>query len=568
MRLFVVEPPDERASRSVDLALRAIEPGEMKRVRIDRPWSRLDRESRRIERRFQHTPAPLIESWKVWRLLQRRTRPGDVVLMSDHAGLGGAFALSQAAAPTETRRVLWTVAADSAFLEMRLISGVHQGLPMPLDSQIDWEIAQYQWSDRVLATSKLAIEELARIGVDAEAAKVPDGQTAPARPVDVTRIWAPGPVSRRNQSGELLRAVTSIPGVTITMGDEDAPDLVWSGTSWDALKHSRSVLGDRVSRSPRPPADPGVVVWGDPYAAPDAELAALRDQGSPVVVPEKSATAMVWPDAPTWGNADDLVSALTGRTEQPATASIESPDVTPRANPSSSGDRVSVAIPIFRDVRFLPDCVDSILSQELEPMELLLIDDGSASEDVDQTLEELSGSDSRIRVIRTEHRGVCVARNVGLEQMQGDSFVFVDSDDLLLPTFLSACAAVLRSSAELWAVATWTEFFGAYEGIEAKSVFDARVGMRENPIVSTCVLVDMRVRDAGIRFAPDLAFLFCEDWHFWSQIVAAGGRFGLVPEPLARHRVHTSSGGFMRTEVAHSAGKTRATEPLRRLTDR
>jgi len=74
----------------------------------------------------------------------------------------------------------------------------------------------------------------------------------------------------------------------------------------------------------------------------------------------------------------------------------------------------------------------------------------------------------------------------------------------------------------------------------------------------------MKIREAGVRFAPDLAFIFCEDWHFWSQITAAGGRFGLVPEPLARHRVHISSGGFLRTEVAHTAGKSRAIEPLLR----
>ncbi len=111
-------------------------------------------------------------------------------------------------------------------------------------------------------------------------------------------------------------------------------------------------------------------------------------------------------------------------------------------------------------------------------------------------------------------------------------------------------------------MATWTEFFGAYQGVEAKPPFDARVGRRENPIVSTCVLVDMKVRDQGIRFEPDLAFLFCEDWDVWAKIVAAGGRIGLVPRPLARHRVHVSSGGFRRTDLAHAVGKARATRRL------
>jgi hypothetical protein len=80
--------------------------------------------------------------------------------------------------------------------------------------------------------------------------------------------------------------------------------------------------------------------------------------------------------------------------------------------------------------------------------------------------------------------------------------------------------------------------------------------------VSTAALVDMRVRDEGIMFAPDLAFLYCEDWHYWAQIIAAGGHMGLIPEPLIKHRVHSASGGFERTEVAHRVGRTRAIEPL------
>ena len=146
--------------------------------------------------------------------------------------------------------------------------------------------------------------------------------------------------------------------------------------------------------------------------------------------------------------------------------------------------------------------------------------------------------------------------------MTGDSFLLVDADDVLESGFIEHTAAALRNDDRLWAAATWTRFFGAYEGVEAKPPFDARVGLRENTIVSTAALIDMQAREEGIRFEPDLAFLFCEDWHFWSQIVAAGGRFGLVPEPLANHRAHESSGGYLRTDLAHAIGKTRATEPL------
>ena len=151
--------------------------------------------------------------------------------------------------------------------------------------------------------------------------------------------------------------------------------------------------------------------------------------------------------------------------------------------------------------------------------------------------------------------------------MTGDAFLLVDQDDVLYPTFIQRTAEALRQDDSLWAAAVWTEFFGEYEGIEAKPPFDRRTALAENPIVSTAALVEIRVRDEGVAFTPDLAFLYCEDWNYWSQIVAAGGRLGLVPEPLIRHRVHHASGGFQRTDVAHRIGMARATEPLLRMPD-
>jgi GT2 family glycosyltransferase len=566
MTFRVVSSDDERGTASLEYVRRFIETAGHDVVNVPLPnrAKRLSRQSRRIQNAFQHTPEPLLDSWRVARQLSESTDPGDVVLMSDHRGLGGIFALAQAAADPEQRRRVWTIAADSAYLELRFIAGVHEGLPLPLDSQVDWEIVQYHWSDRVIATSWLAVRELARLGVGAELV----GASEPAAPIrgsiDSSRVWAPGPVSRRNQSGEVLRAMTSIPAAGVLLSAEDDDDRIWTGTTWEALRHSRDVLGPRVQRG-EAARTPSVIVLGDPFAPPVPSVAGFRDQGVPVVVPEASVAQAVWPDTRSWRTADDLTRILTERDYRFDNTSSDRQVTltpTPAIEAPERGVAVSVGIPVFRDVRFLAECVESLLGQEQQPLEVVLIDDGSDSREVERAFESLESSHPVVRTMITQHRGVCSARNAALETFAGDSFVFVDSDDILLPDFLSRCSQVLRAREDVWAVATWTEFLGEYEAIEAKPPFDERVGMRENPIVSTCVLVEMKARDAGIRFAPDLAFLFCEDWHFWSQITAAGGRFGLVPEPLVQHRVHTSSGGFLRTELAHAIGKSRAIEPL------
>ena len=201
MTFRVVSTDDERGAASLEYVLQFLTTSgqSFERITLDDLAKRLDRPSRQIEKKFQHTPQPLLNSWRVARRLTEVTDPGDVVLMSDHRGLGGIFALDQAAAEKGQRRQLWTVAADSAFLELRLVATTHEGMPMPLDSQVDWEIVQYRWSDRVIATSILARAELSPIGVGAELVGRP------------RRVWTadparPGPYGRRDRSVAATRA--------------------------------------------------------------------------------------------------------------------------------------------------------------------------------------------------------------------------------------------------------------------------------------------------------------------------------------------------------------------------
>jgi hypothetical protein len=520
---------------------------------------------------FAATPGVLVESWRVARHLEAVTEPGDVVLLTDHLGFGGMFAVEQAAAAPDLRRIVWTLAGDGLGVERLVVAGTVGGTDAEETAAIDWEIAQYRFSDAVLTLGDQARALVGRFGVEGirlttarEAA--PGAAGEPARVLQL-----PERVSRRSQAPKMLRAVSGLleerPDLTVFASSNDAPDQIWSGTTWEAAEPALRPFADRVHRT-GDLLTGAALILGDTLEVPGDDVAAARDQGRTVVVADGSPAAALWPDAPTWEDEDDLAHVLRGIVE----GATRSPSVTAAVQELPTGERhfageratrVSVGVPVFRDVDFLDDCVESVLGQEQAPHEVILLDDGSYSRDVDARLDRWAGErPGLIRVLRQPNRGVCVARNTMLEAMTGDGFVFVDQDDVLAPGFIVRCAQALRNDASLWAVATWTEFIGSYEAVEAKPPFDRRVGRRENPIVSTAALVDMRVRDEGIRFAPDLAFIFCEDWHVWSQIVATGGRIGLVPEPLVRHRVHTDSGGFRRTDLAMQIGKTRATEPL------
>ena len=98
-------------------------------------------------------------------------------------------------------------------------------------------------------------------------------------------------------------------------------------------------------------------------------------------------------------------------------------------------DIISVIVPIYNRVSFLPDCMNSLFAQTYQDLQIILIDNGST----DGTLElcqDYAAKDSRVVVLRSEHPGVSAARNKGLDAATGKYVFFIDSDDAIHPSLL------------------------------------------------------------------------------------------------------------------------------------
>lgn len=91
---------------------------------------------------------------------------------------------------------------------------------------------------------------------------------------------------------------------------------------------------------------------------------------------------------------------------------------------------ISIIVPVYKVEKYLPKCIESILSQTYSSFELLLIDDGSPDR-CGQICDEYARRDARIRVFHKENEGVSEARNCGLDNAKGDYVTFADSDDWL-----------------------------------------------------------------------------------------------------------------------------------------
>ena len=107
--------------------------------------------------------------------------------------------------------------------------------------------------------------------------------------------------------------------------------------------------------------------------------------------------------------------------------------------------QISVIVPVFDAERVLESCLDSVLAQSYENLEILVIDDGS--KDRSPAICDAHGmKDSRVRVFHREHRGAAAARNTGLRECRGDFICFVDADDIAAPEYVQRLHQAIQQS--------------------------------------------------------------------------------------------------------------------------
>jgi len=94
--------------------------------------------------------------------------------------------------------------------------------------------------------------------------------------------------------------------------------------------------------------------------------------------------------------------------------------------------KLSIIIPVYRVEATLDRCVESVVGQDFDDLEVILVDDGSPDR-CSQLCDKWAGKDPRISVIHKRNGGLSDARNAGIEKASGDYLTFVDSDDFIAP---------------------------------------------------------------------------------------------------------------------------------------
>lgn len=133
---------------------------------------------------------------------------------------------------------------------------------------------------------------------------------------------------------------------------------------------------------------------------------------------------------------------------------------------------ISIIVPVYNSELYLKKCLDSIISQTYENIEIICVDDNS-SDDSLRILQEYEKKDHRIKVIQKANEGVSLARNVGLDVAHGDYILFVDSDDWI---DISTCEVALKKITEETAdLVMWSYIRERETESSKKQIFDCDI---------------------------------------------------------------------------------------------
>lgn len=199
-------------------------------------------------------------------------------------------------------------------------------------------------------------------------------------------------------------------------------------------------------------------------------------------------------------------------------------------------EAVTVLLPVFNGMPYLPDAVTSILEQDFEEFELLIIDDGSN----DATAEYLATiDDRRVRVVSRENRGLVATLNEGLALATHDWVARIDADDVALPERLRRQLQFLEEHADVEVLSCAGAFIN-HEGRRLRA--QSRPTLQHPPFFDP--VTDGNILHSGViynrRRILDVGgyreLVPAEDLDLWLR-VAPLTKLAAIDEPLMLYRI-------------------------------
>lgn len=206
-----------------------------------------------------------------------------------------------------------------------------------------------------------------------------------------------------------------------------------------------------------------------------------------------------------------------------------------------SEDSISVIIPFYSGSQWLDEALESVISQTLQPYEIIVINDGS-KENIDDLILKYKG---KVNFVYQENGGAASARNHGMRLSKGAYIAFLDSDDIWLPEKLNVQLTYMKKNNLLWSHCPYSVFDDKTRDIirhEDNCVTEGMIFPRSLArcrIGTPCVMIKRECLDNIIMYFNE-NMRQGQDYCFWN-VLAKKYRLGNVKESLVLVRDHNTN---------------------------
>lgn len=205
--------------------------------------------------------------------------------------------------------------------------------------------------------------------------------------------------------------------------------------------------------------------------------------------------------------------------------------------------QVSVVIPAYNAMTYLPITLDSVLRQTYSDFEVLIVDDGSIDQIKTWVAQDVT--DPRVKLISQVNQGLSAARNTGIANARGNYIAFVDADDVWTETKLEEQVRCLEADPSVGLVYSWIAMTDAQGTPTGKIMGGTLKGNVLNEILQrnivdcpSSVVVRRECFEKVGTF--DRTLRSVEDWDMWLRI-ATQYSFAVIQKPLVYYRQHANN---------------------------
>lgn len=211
-----------------------------------------------------------------------------------------------------------------------------------------------------------------------------------------------------------------------------------------------------------------------------------------------------------------------------------------------SNPLVSIVIPCYNHEQFVQDCIQSVIDQTYENIELIIIDDGSKDNSVlkiQEMTEKCKKRFSRFEVRSRPNRGLSATLNESIEWCKGKYFAAVASDDIILKSKIDLQVNFMEENTDITAIFGSANYIDESNNVkiidplkQQEYVFD-KIFLNECQFYAPTQLMRKSILDEIGGYNTDI---LVEDWYMWLKM-AEKGRVYCLSDKLANYRIHANN---------------------------